>query len=185
MINGLIQNGNNKVKPTKLDTNSRDYMNVKLNVKKKGSKNTILVMSDSHAKGCAGRLINNLNNSFNVMAIVTPEIVINTLTATANSNMDKLTVMMQQFFGVKTNDVRHDKSHDGVKHVINFVQSNSHANIITILCVPHRYNLADRSCVNKEINTFNGEQEKLMKTFKSVISKQIFVVNTLQDMVFI
>jgi len=34
------------------------------------------------------------------MGIVKPEIVINTLTATANSNMDKLTVMMQQFFRV-------------------------------------------------------------------------------------
>jgi hypothetical protein len=41
-----------------------------------------------------------------------------------------------------TNDVSLDNSHDGLKHVINFVQSNSHANII-ILCVPHRYNLAD------------------------------------------
>jgi hypothetical protein len=100
LINGSIQNRNNKVKPTKLDTNSRDYMNLKLNVKKKGSKNTILVMSDSHARGCAGRLINKPNNSFNVMGIVKPEIVINILTATANSNMDKLTVMMQQFFGV-------------------------------------------------------------------------------------
>jgi len=119
------------------------------------------------------------------MGIVKPEIVINTLTAMANSNMNKLPVMMQQFFGVKTNDVRHDNSHDGVKHVINFVQSNSHANIITILCVPQRYNLADWSCVNTEINTFNEEQEKLMKTFKNVISKQIFIVNTLQDMVFI
>jgi len=29
IINGSIQNGNNIVKPTKLDTNSRDYMNVK------------------------------------------------------------------------------------------------------------------------------------------------------------
>jgi hypothetical protein len=34
------------------------------------------------------------------MGIVKPETVINTLNATANSNMDKLTVMMQQFFGV-------------------------------------------------------------------------------------
>ena len=41
-----------------------------------------------------------LNNAFNVMGIVKPGTVINILTSMANSNMDKLTVMMQQFFGV-------------------------------------------------------------------------------------
>jgi hypothetical protein len=34
-VNGSIQKGNNKVRPMKLDTNSSDYINVKLNVKKK------------------------------------------------------------------------------------------------------------------------------------------------------
>jgi hypothetical protein len=34
-VNGLIQKGNNTVKPVKFDTNSSDYMNVKLNVKEK------------------------------------------------------------------------------------------------------------------------------------------------------
>ena len=72
-------------------------MNVKLNVKKIGSKNSILVMGDSHARRCAGRLKNKLNNAFNVMGIEKPGIVINRLTAMANSNMNKLTIMMQQF----------------------------------------------------------------------------------------
>lgn len=99
-VNGSIQKGNNKVKPTKLDTNSSDYMNVKLNVKEKGSKNSILVMGDSHERGFAGRLKNKLNNAFNVRGIVKLWIVISTLTSMANSNMDKLTVIMQQFFGV-------------------------------------------------------------------------------------
>jgi hypothetical protein len=88
------------VKPMKLDTNSSDYINVKLDVIKKGSKNLILVMGDSHVRGCAGRLKDKLNNVFNVMGIVKPGIAINTLISMANSNMDKLTVMMQQFFGV-------------------------------------------------------------------------------------
>jgi hypothetical protein len=89
IVNGSIRKGNNKVKPTKLDRNSSDYVNVKLKVKKKGSKNSILVMGDSHVTGCAGRLKNKLNNAFNVMGIVKPGTVISTLTSGANSNMDK------------------------------------------------------------------------------------------------
>ena len=39
---------------------------LKLNVKKKGSKNTILVMSDSHARGCATQAKHNLSKNFKV-----------------------------------------------------------------------------------------------------------------------
>ena len=48
----------------KLDTNLSDCMNVKFNVKKKGSKISIPVMDTSYARGCAGRLKNKLNNAF-------------------------------------------------------------------------------------------------------------------------
>jgi hypothetical protein len=51
--------------------------------------------------------------------------------------------------------------------------------------MPHRYDLADWSCVGMEVNTFNTEQEKLMKTFRNAMTKQILVEITLQDMVFI
>jgi len=36
--------------------------------------------------------------------------------------------------------------------------------------VPHRYDLADWSCVNTEVKTFDRKLEKLMKTFKHVVT---------------
>lgn len=71
------------------DTNSSDYVNVKLNDKN----NSILVM------GCAARLRNKLNNVL-MLWLVKPGTVIDTLTSMANSNMDKLTAMIQQFLGL-------------------------------------------------------------------------------------
>jgi hypothetical protein len=38
------------------------------------------------------------------------------------------------------------------------------------MCMPHRYNVADGSCVNTEVRTFNRKLQKLMKTFKHVVT---------------
>ena len=82
-----------------------------------------------------------------------------------------------------TNDVSHSNSHIGLKHLINFVQSNSHKNIIN-MHVPHRYYLDYCSSINTKVKTFNRKPEKLMKTFKHVVTKQILPENISQDMVF-
>jgi hypothetical protein len=99
------------------------------------SKNSILITGDSHARGCSARLKNKLNKAFHVMGIVKPGLVINTLPSMAKSNMDKLTAT-DAITG--TNDVSHNYSHDGLKHVISFIQSNSHKNFIKMY-VPQRY----------------------------------------------
>ena len=38
------------------------------------------------------------------------------------------------------------------------------------MCMPHRYDVADESCVNTEVKTFNRQVQKLMKTFKHVVT---------------
>jgi hypothetical protein len=37
------------------------------------------------------------------------------------------------------------------------------------MCVPHRYDLANWSCVNNEVKTFNRRLEKVMKILKHVL----------------
>jgi len=85
------------------------------------------------------------------MGIVKSGSAVNTLISTAKSNMEKLTATDAIVFWGDTKDVSHNNSHEGLKHLINFVQSNSHTNII-IMCVPHRYYLANCSCINKPLN---------------------------------
>jgi hypothetical protein len=85
-------------------------------------------------RGCSARLKNKLNNVCHVMGIVKSESVINTLIATAKSNMEKLTATDVIVFWGGTTDVSHNNSHEGLKHLINFVQSNSHTYTI-IKCV--------------------------------------------------
>jgi hypothetical protein len=118
------------------------------------SKNSILVTGECHARVCAARLKNKLNKACHIMGIVKPGLVINTLPTKAKSNMDKLTAT-DAIGG--TNDVSHNYTHDGLKYSINFVQPNNHTNIIKMY-VPHRYNLADWSCVNTEVKTFDRKQ---------------------------
>jgi hypothetical protein len=99
-------------------------------------------------------------------------------------NMDTSTAADAVVFWGGTDDGSHNNSHDGLKHLINFVQFNSHTNIV-IMCVPHRYDLADWPFINTEVKTFKRKLEKLMKTFKYVLTKQILSENISQDMVFV
>jgi exopolysaccharide biosynthesis protein len=72
IVNGLIQEGNNKVKPEELGTISSDCMNVKHDVGKRDNKNSILVTCDSPASGCSVSLKNKLINACHVIGIVKP-----------------------------------------------------------------------------------------------------------------
>jgi hypothetical protein len=51
-----------------------------------------------------------------------------------------------------------------LKYITNFTKDNNHTNII-LLRVPHRHNLMESSCVNKEIRSFNRKLTKYVKTF--------------------
>ena len=124
-LNHLIQTWNNKVRPMKLNTSSSDCSNVKCDVGKKDNKNSTLVMGDSPARGCSVSLKNKLNNACHVIGIMKPGSVINTLTSMAKSNMDKLPATNAIVFWGGTNDVKHNNPHDGLKHLINFVQSKA------------------------------------------------------------
>jgi hypothetical protein len=120
-----MQTWNNKVKPIKLDTSSSDCTNVKRDVGKRDNKNSILLKGDSPARGCSVSLRNKLNNACHVIGIIKPGSVINTLTSMVKSNMDKIPATNAIVFWGGTNDVKHNNSHDELKHLINYVQSKA------------------------------------------------------------
>ena len=70
------------------------------------------------------------------------------------------------FGGGGANDVTKNNSQDALKYVTNFVKVNSHTNIL--ICVPHRHDLREWSCLNSEVKALNRKLVKLMKPYKHV-----------------
>jgi len=68
--------------------------------------------------------------------------------------------------------VSRNNSQKGLKSLTNFVEVHSHTNII-LVCVPHRHDLPERSCVNREVKTFNRKLVKLMKPYQHVTVMRI------------
>jgi len=65
------------------------------------------------------------------------------------------------------NDVAKNDLKTAVSHFRNFINSNSHTNIV-IVNVPHRYDLMQSSCVNGEIKSFNRKLLKYAKAHQHV-----------------
>jgi len=61
-----------------------------------------------------------------------------------------------------TNNISRNESHAGLKHMRKFVNRNKHTNIFAVT-PPHRHDLLDFSCVNKEKQAFNRKLHKLLK----------------------
>ena len=81
---------------------------------------------------------------------------------TAANEMKNLTKNYVIFFWGGSNDVCKNNSRTKLKHILNYVKNISHTNII-LMCVPHRFDLIDSSCVNKQVCSINRKLEKLVK----------------------
>jgi hypothetical protein len=64
-----------------------------------------------------------------------------------------------------TNNISKNNAKEGIKNIVNFVKKPRHTNII-IMEAPHRHDLVDWSCVNKEIELFNRLLAKRLKLYK-------------------
>jgi hypothetical protein len=122
-----------------------------------------VIIGDSHAQGCAGNMKHNLKNSDKTIGFVKPGACIDTATGNIEYSTNEDIIVLAGGRNVTKNN-----SQGGLKYIVNFVEINSHTNII-LVSVPHRYDLSDWSGVNNEVNTFNRKQVKLMKPSKHVM----------------
>jgi hypothetical protein len=74
-----------------------------------------------------------------------------TLSSTATGDIESLTKKDIIVFWGGTNDVRKNNSRDEFKHIVKFVEINSHTNII-VMRVSQRHDLCNWSCVIPEVN---------------------------------
>ena len=134
----------------------------------------IMILGDSHAKGCAAELNHLLKNDFEVLGSVNPG---SELKHIKDSNMVKLQQLLKEDDVVLwggSNDISKNISSVGMKHLLELVMKASHTNVI-LISAPHRYDLMSNSCVPKEIEMFN---RKLRTSLEKLVNvEMIEVVN--------
>jgi hypothetical protein len=144
-VNGLITPNNNKVLNSDIIHSYDNDKTVETNVKRKketpnekdtdaaahNSRNKknhiILIIGDSHTRGYASELKENLDETYNITGIIKPGADLSTL---SNSVEGTVLTLGKNYIISKNN------SKMGLRHILNFISNNIHTNIIS-LGVPH------------------------------------------------
>ena len=86
------------------------------------------------------------------------------ITNLANKELDHLT---QEYLVVVcggANNISKNNSMKGLSCDTKFIQHRRHTNVL-LINAPHRYDLEESSCVNKEVEIFNGKLSHLVKRY--------------------
>jgi len=132
----------------------------------------IILIGDSHGKGCAEKLTSHLGNSYEVTGYVEPSTGMEVITSSTREEIDHLTkddVVI--VCGVADNVAKNDSS-KGLKYMTHFVQNRRYTYVMITITL-NRFNLKESSsCINKEVNVFNRKLQETVMMFnhKEVIN---------------
>jgi hypothetical protein len=115
------------MKMSKKNINGKYKSNVQSNKEHK-----IVIIGDSHARGCASNVKHNLKDNFKTSGNVKLGANIAALTSPVVDDLKLLTKKDIIVFWGGTNDVSKNSSQDGLKHAVNLAERNSHTNIIVM-----------------------------------------------------
>jgi hypothetical protein len=101
-----------------------------------------------------------------VRGYVKPGVSTDILVETVANEINSLTKKDAIILWGGANNAANNNSKADLRNISHFVKNNSHTNFV-LMGVPHRFDLPDTSCVNKEVGSFNN---KLMKTVKPFIT---------------
>jgi hypothetical protein len=177
IVNGQIKSLKNNVSVFGLDGKVIYVQNVlrestmKLLIKKNSfsncHKHKVLLLGNSHIRGCAANMKTFLNEQFEIFGIVKPGSDFMSLMNSAKCDIQKLTKDDILIICSGTSELERNDSRNVFNVISKFVKSVNHTNII-VLSVPLRYDLRDSSCVNNEIKSFNRKLFKFTKIFSQV-----------------
>jgi hypothetical protein len=120
--------------------------------------NNILIIGNSHARGCAENLLHYHGESFEAMGNVMPGARLQKITQTAKNDIRNLNCKDRVIVWGGSKDINKNESIEGLKHITDFAVQNQHTNII-IMPALHRYDLLKSSCINTETKTFNRKND--------------------------
>ena len=126
--------------------------------------NKIIIMGDSHARGCAQEVQHNLGCCFEVHGFVKPGANAQMIVNTSTKTMGKLTKKDVVVVWGGTRDVGKNETDKGLRQIRNFVENHKQTNVI-VMSVPYRHDLESSSCVNHEVKVYNRKLKKNLKLF--------------------
>jgi hypothetical protein len=132
----------------------------------KCSKHRVLVVGDSHLRGCAAKIIASLDTRFDVCGVVKLGSNTDSLMETVKGEVGKLTMNDFLIICSGTNDMERN-SRNAFNNITNFIKSSNHTNII-LISVPYRHDVTNCSDVNSKIKVLNRKLLKLAKMFSHV-----------------
>jgi lysophospholipase L1-like esterase len=135
-------------------------------------KHKVLIIGDSHARGCAAEINEVLEETYEVLGIVCPGAGVNFISTYTVNEIQQLTDNDVVIVWGGSNDVAKNETNCGIDKIQRFVESTKHTNII-LLEVPHRFDLIYESCVNKEVRKFNCRLRNLMEVYEHTMVIQV------------
>jgi hypothetical protein len=130
-------------------------------------KHRVLIIEDSHVRGYAERLSDNLGHSFNVSGYVKLNADLDITTTTAKSESKNMTKNDLIILCGGAKNIGKNETYKGVHCISQLTRNKSHTKVI-IMEAPHRFYLVPTSYVNKEVVTFNRKLQKITESFNHV-----------------
>lgn len=102
----------------------------------------VLLMGDSHMRGCAAKRIASLDARFNVCGVTKPGSVTKSLIETVKEEVESLTMNDFLIICSGANDINRNDSINTLKNIVKFIKNVNHTNII-LMRIPYRYDIMD------------------------------------------
>jgi lysophospholipase L1-like esterase len=145
--------------------------------KLKQKEHEVILIGDSHTRECAEKVSNYLGNTYEVTGYINPSTGLEVITNSAKKEIDHMTQKDVVIVCGGVNNINKNESNKGLKYVTHFVQNRRNTTVI-IMNAPHRFDLEETSCVNKEIKIFNRKLKQIMKRYNHT---EVVDMNTNRD----
>jgi hypothetical protein len=122
----------------------------------------ILLIGDSHVRGCASELGKYLGPEYEVLGTIMPGLRLQNVTKLARNEIARLSNRDAVIIWGDSNDVNRNETMKGLKYLNEFVNQRNNTNVL-IVTAPHRHDLLVTSCVNNEVQIFDWKLHKTMK----------------------
>ena len=129
----------------------------------KPMKKEIIILGNSHVRGCAREL----GKEFEVSGTKMLGSGLANITALAHEEILNLTSDDAVAIWGGSNDVNRNETSLGLRHLKNFINHRSNTNILAI-AAPHRRDLQETSFINNEVQVFNRKLHKIFKARENV-----------------
>ena len=115
---------------------------------------------DSHIESCSEKISNLLGDSYNMTGITKPNANLEAITSPTDFNVDGYTKNDVLILSGGTVDIARNEINNGIRHVTHILNRTVNTTV-TILDVPHHFDLINSSCVNKETIVRNRKLQKI------------------------